>query len=75
MDTKVRDTWEIEPAKLMFANPEWESFVQNQVVKSVCQALGVAPSVTAPRCDLYKLLLYEQGSQYVALFSCLETVY
>ncbi|TFK34835.1 hypothetical protein BDQ12DRAFT_612637 [Crucibulum laeve] len=63
VNTDVRDTWEIEPANIRFANPEWEPYVQQLAVKSVCQALGVAPSRVAPRCELYKLLLYQSGSQ------------
>ncbi|KAG5653300.1 hypothetical protein H0H81_001260 [Sphagnurus paluster] len=63
VDTKVRDTWEIEPAKVNFENPQWAPFVAAKVAKTVCQALGVAQAAVAPRCELYKLLLYEEGSQ------------
>lgn len=35
------------------------------VVREVCAALGVNFDASKPRCDLYKLLLYETGSQYV----------
>lgn len=63
VNTEVRDTWEIEPSKISFVNPAWDSFIQREVVKSVCQALGVAPTSIPPRCELYKLLLYETGSQ------------
>lgn len=35
------------------------------IVKSACKALGVNYAASAPRCELYKLLLYETGSQYV----------
>jgi hypothetical protein len=58
----VRDTWEIEPAKVTFGNPAWTVFM-GDVVKKVLEKLGVASSITPPRCDLYKLLLYETGSQ------------
>jgi hypothetical protein len=63
VDTKVRDTWEIEPAKVAFENPAWTPWLENFVFSSVWSGLGVAPSKTTPRCELYKLLLYEQGSQ------------
>ncbi|KAF5383237.1 hypothetical protein D9615_004868 [Tricholomella constricta] len=65
VDTKVRDTWEIEPAKVKFDNPAWADFVRTQVVRTVWEALGVAPSAVAPRCELYKLLLYEEGSHFL----------
>lgn len=35
------------------------------VAMSACGALGVNYVASAPRCELYKLLLYETGSQYV----------
>jgi hypothetical protein len=65
VDTEVRDTWEIEPTRIKFDNPAWTRFLQTSVVNKVWQALGVAPSTTSPRCELYKLLLYETGSQCV----------
>lgn len=58
----VRDTWEIEPQKITFENREWELFVQS-LVQSVCSALGVQAAQIMPRCELYKLLLYQVGSQ------------
>ncbi|KAF8067731.1 hypothetical protein FPV67DRAFT_1153315 [Lyophyllum atratum] len=66
MNTQVRDTWEIEPAKVKFDNPAWANFVGTYVVKTVCEALGVVPSTTvSPRCELHKLLLYEPGSHFL----------
>ena len=61
INTDVRDTWEIEPAKIAFQNPLWEQFLKNEVVPSVTAALGTNASHT--RCELYKLLLYQEGSQ------------
>jgi hypothetical protein len=66
VDTVVRDTWEIEPTRVRFGNPAWAKYVQTSVLPAVCRALGIAPSTTA-RCSLYKILLYETGSQYVLL--------
>lgn len=63
VDTEVRDTWEIDPAKVSFTNPAWTSFVEKVVVSMVWEELGVAPYSTTPKCELYKLLLYETGSQ------------
>ncbi|KAG6824174.1 hypothetical protein H0H93_002480, partial [Arthromyces matolae] len=62
VDSKVRDTWEIEPSKVKFENPAWTRFIQDYVLPTVWQALGVAPANVAPKCELYKLLLYEPGS-------------
>jgi len=64
VNANIRDTWEIEPVKIKFDNPAWAQYVQDLSVNVVCKALGV--SQKAPRCELYKLLLYEVGSQYVA---------
>ncbi|KAF8992563.1 hypothetical protein BDZ89DRAFT_1054122, partial [Hymenopellis radicata] len=30
INPEVRDTWEIEPAKIVFKNPAWAKFVQSQ---------------------------------------------
>ncbi|KAG6814742.1 hypothetical protein H0H93_012420, partial [Arthromyces matolae] len=42
VDSKVRDTWEIEPSKIKFDNPAWTRFIQDYVIPTVWQALGVA---------------------------------
>ena len=47
-----------------FENRAWAPFM-DQVVHAVCDALGVNFDASRPRCDLYKLLLYEEGSQCV----------
>jgi hypothetical protein len=62
VDTKVRETWEIEPDKIQFGNTEWASFLE-RVVLQTCEELGVAIEAKPPKCELYKLLLYETGSQ------------
>ena len=48
--------------QVAFGNPEWNAFIK-RVVKDVCETLGVNIATSAPRCELYKLLLYETGSQ------------
>ncbi|KAI0058526.1 hypothetical protein BV25DRAFT_1891186 [Artomyces pyxidatus] len=65
IDTEVRDTWELDPARIHFANPHWESWVLNTVLRSVCSGLGVNTTSTLPRCELYKMLLYEAGSHFL----------
>ena len=63
IDKEVRDTWEIEPAKLVFGNPEWVKYVNGVVCSEVCKALGVPIGSSPPKMELYKLLLYETGFQ------------
>ena len=48
--------------QVKFGNPKWAKFVDG-VVKKTCEALGVDFASSKPRCELYKLLLYEKGSQ------------
>ncbi|TFK65122.1 hypothetical protein BDN72DRAFT_824875 [Pluteus cervinus] len=65
VDKTVRHTWEIEPQRLSFKNPKWGSFINETVLKLVCDGLGVAFSATSVSCELYKLLLYETGSHFL----------
>jgi len=65
VDTNVRDTWDIEPVEVKFESPAWANFIRSTVVTMVCEALGVTLSSVLPRYELYKLLLYEPGSQIV----------
>lgn len=67
VDKEVRDTWEIEPAKISFANPQWDRYVKDVVCVEVCKSLGVNLVHARPRMELYKMLLYEKGSQYAFL--------
>lgn len=81
VDKNVRDTWEMDASKVgavatslsmavlplekvKFGNPKWATFI-GDVVKKTCEALGVDFAASRPRCELYKLLLYEKGSQLV----------
>ncbi|KAI0797130.1 hypothetical protein C8Q75DRAFT_227436 [Abortiporus biennis] len=64
IDKAVRDTWELDASKVKFDNPEWQPWL-NQVVVAVCRTLGVNYAASQPRCDLYKLLLYEVGSHFL----------
>jgi hypothetical protein len=63
VDKEVRDTWEIEPKNVRFENPKWDAYVKRDVVTTVWSELGVGPWNSPPRCELYKVLLYETGSQ------------
>src|ERR1700735_5417723 len=72
IDTEVRDTFEVEPARVTFQNPTWDVFVKELVSKSVWPELGVGTYKTPPRCELYKLLMYQTGSQSVHLSSTID---
>ncbi|KAI1793098.1 hypothetical protein LXA43DRAFT_1127543, partial [Ganoderma leucocontextum] len=64
VDKTVRDTWEIDGHKIHFANAAWKPFLEG-AVRDVCQVLGVNFDASKPRCELYKLLLYETGSHFL----------
>jgi hypothetical protein len=63
VNTEVRDTFEIEPARVSFQNPIWAGFLEKVFSTSVWPELGVGAYPTPPRFELYKLLLYQTGSQ------------
>jgi hypothetical protein len=63
IDKSVRDTWEIEARDIKFANPLWSSWFKTEVLPKVYAELGLAKYQEPPTCELYKLLLYEKGSQ------------
>ena len=63
VDKEVRDTWEIDPARVKFDNPNWLVYVRDLAVQTVCASLRVKKYDAPPRCEFYKLLLYETGSQ------------
>ena len=52
--------------QVAFANPLWAPFL-DKTVKEVCEVLGVNFDASRPKCEPFKLLLYETGSQYVDL--------
>lgn len=62
VDKEVRDTWEIDSANVHFDNPLWANFM-TRVVRETCETLGVNYDASRPQCELYKLLVYETGSQ------------
>ncbi|KAA1473723.1 hypothetical protein DENSPDRAFT_780596, partial [Dentipellis sp. KUC8613] len=64
VDTKVRDTWEIDGRSITFSNPLWDQFI-SRIVGEVCETLGVNVQASLPRAELYKLLLYETGSHFL----------
>ncbi|KZT67691.1 hypothetical protein DAEQUDRAFT_672681 [Daedalea quercina L-15889] len=64
VDPTVRDVWEMDANQVQFRNPAWNGFLQG-VVDNVCAELGVNVAVSKPRCEHYKLLLYETGSHFL----------
>lgn len=63
VDTDVRKVWELDPEHLALTNPRWNELLTS-IVGDVQAALGLADSeLTA---HLYKLLLYEPGSFFLA---------
>ena len=61
VDTDVRRTWQIAPSRLRIDEPHWNRTIQKIVARSA-DALGVDGPVSA---ELYKLLIYDQGSFFV----------
>ncbi len=59
VDPKVRRVWQLEPAQFDLRNTEWTTTCLTMIVDAVRQELGIAQKVQA---QLYKLLVYEQGS-------------
>lgn len=51
--------------QVKFDNPAFTRWINDEVVSQVCESLGVSCTASKPRTELYKLLLYETGSQYV----------
>ena len=54
------NTWQLDPAQFTIMNPEWNSGITN-LADVVERELGCDPSLDF-HYELYKFLLYEQGS-------------
>ena len=68
VDTTVRNTWQLNPAKLTILNPEWEERLE-ALVSQVKEELGCASSAGVTY-QLYKLLLYEEGGFFKVGAQC-----
>ncbi|KAJ3551126.1 hypothetical protein NM688_g4911 [Phlebia brevispora] len=64
VDKSVRDTWQMSPDMVKFANLAWEIWLKS-VVHDICKTLGVVEATSRPRWELHKLLLYETGSHFL----------
>src|SRR5262245_16250565 len=63
VDTDVRRVWEIDADQIVLANPEWRD-VLKQAVGAAQSELGLEEQNL--EAHLYKLLLYEPGSFFLA---------
>ncbi len=61
VDSEVRRTWQIDPARVQIGGRHWEQTLADIVARATV-GLGVTGSVVA---DLYKLLVYDPGSFFV----------
>jgi len=61
VDTEVRRTWQIDPARVQIGGRHWEQTLADIVVRATV-GLGVTGPVVA---DFYKLLVYDPGSFFV----------
>ena len=59
VDKSVRNTFQLSPKNFKISNPSWAKDVEN-LTKKVCDGLGVISMKV--QAQLYKLLLYEEGS-------------
>ncbi|KLO14584.1 hypothetical protein SCHPADRAFT_303662 [Schizopora paradoxa] len=64
LDKSVRDTWEVDTKKVNLLNPQWETWMRETALPSVCKEMNVSESEVDA--ELYKLLLYEKGSHFLA---------
>ncbi len=58
IDTGVRRVWQIDPSNFSLQNPEWAAYLAS-IVEAVKNQFANESPVTA---ELYKLLIYEEGS-------------
>ena len=63
VNTSVRNTWELDGAKIQFHNPEWQNCL-HAVIGKVAHELGIAGGTDTVCAELYKMLLYEEGAMF-----------
>jgi hypothetical protein len=59
VDTKVRNTWQLNPDQLVIRNPLWNNTL-GELVEKIKFNLGIEKERPV-KFNLYKLLLYEKG--------------
>ncbi|MEO8248547.1 MAG: 2OG-Fe(II) oxygenase [Burkholderiales bacterium] len=62
IDTQVRRTWQIRPDQVQIEGKNWAAAL-DAMVKQAAAGLGVTAAVMA---ELYKLLVYDEGSFFVS---------
>lgn len=62
LDSNVRRTWQIDADRVRIAGRHWEGTLE-AIVARAAEGLGVTAPVVA---ELYKLLVYDQGSFFVS---------
>jgi predicted 2-oxoglutarate/Fe(II)-dependent dioxygenase YbiX len=62
VDTTVRRTWQIGADQIQIAGSQWAKML-TAIVAKAAQGLGVTEPVAA---ELYKLLIYDEGSHFVS---------
>ncbi len=65
VDTKFRNTKELNPSQFKLRNPAWEQELQD-IVAHLGKVLGFQYGTSHIRPELYKLLLYEKGAMFKA---------
>ena len=65
---KTKNTWQLDPTHFTIMNPKWNSRIK-RLATVVKRELGCDPSLNV-RCELYKFLLYEQGSLFKVFVIC-----
>jgi hypothetical protein len=63
VDTEVRRVWQLDPDQFQLKNPAWDGRIA-VLVEQVKEQLGVGDRPVSHH--LYKLLMYEQGSFFIA---------
>jgi len=64
VDTRVRNTWQLNPSQFTIETAGWDSYLQQQVASNVRMALDLPPNAPL-KLSLYKLLMYEKGGFFV----------
>ncbi|CZT25737.1 uncharacterized protein RCC_11406 [Ramularia collo-cygni] len=63
VDITVRNTWEIDAAKIKCAHPKWPS-IEQSILDSVTSQLGIVGGSEFVKLEPYKLLIYGEGAMF-----------